>query len=101
VPEQDADVLEVLIGQMGERRDFNPVFSKTPCILGHAEFFEPIGNLLHWRPPRILRYPFWSGTPETLPHSTKFLQRSEQKGPHVRLGSILLKKSEYQLDPNF
>jgi hypothetical protein len=53
VPEQDADVLEVLIGQMGQRRDLNPVFSKTLGVLGHAELFEPVGNLLHRGPLRI------------------------------------------------
>ena len=47
--EQDANVLEVLIGQMGECRDINPVLSKTLGVLGHAELLEPIGNLLHRR----------------------------------------------------
>ena len=49
MPEQHADVLEVLIGQMTECRETNPVFSKAPRILGHAEFFEPVCNLLHRR----------------------------------------------------
>jgi hypothetical protein len=54
MPEQDADVLEVLIGQMGNCRDINPVFSKTLGVLGHAEPFEPVCNLLHSRPPTDL-----------------------------------------------
>jgi len=45
-PKQDADIFEVLISQMGERRNINPVFSKTLGILGHAELFEPVSNLL-------------------------------------------------------
>jgi hypothetical protein len=36
VPEQDADVLEVLIGKMGKYREINPVFGKALCVLGHA-----------------------------------------------------------------
>ena len=42
MPEQDADVLEVLIGQMAECRDTNPVLSEALDVLGHAEFFEPV-----------------------------------------------------------
>jgi hypothetical protein len=34
----------MLIGQVGKNRKFNTVFSKTLCILGHAEFLEPISN---------------------------------------------------------
>ena len=51
MPEQHADVLEVLIGQMRNLRETNPVFSKALGVLGHAEFFEPIGNLLHGAKP--------------------------------------------------
>ena len=47
MPEQHAHIFEVLIGQMAECCKTNPVFSKTLSILGHAEFFEPICNLLH------------------------------------------------------
>ena len=42
-----ADVLEVLIGQMAESCDTDSVFGEALRILGHAEFFEPIYNLLH------------------------------------------------------
>jgi len=47
MPKQDADFLEVLIGQMAECRNANPVFGKALSVLGHAELFEPIRNLLH------------------------------------------------------
>src|SRR5215831_3620756 len=47
MPEQDTDVLEVLISQMRESRDTDPVFGKALRILGHAELFEPVCNLLH------------------------------------------------------
>ena len=51
MPEQDADVLEVLIGQMAESRDINAVLSKALRVLGHAELFEPVRNLLHCGAP--------------------------------------------------
>ena len=51
MPEQHADVLEVLIRQMTEGRETNSVFGKTLGVLGHAELFEPIRNLLHRWPP--------------------------------------------------
>jgi hypothetical protein len=37
----------MLIGQVGENRQINAVFSKTLGVLGHAELFEPVRNLLH------------------------------------------------------
>ena len=53
MPKQDADIFEVLIRQMRERRNINPVLGKALGVLGHAELFEPVGNLLHCRkPPR-------------------------------------------------
>jgi hypothetical protein len=48
VPEQDADVLEVLIGKMGKDRDV--VLRKCAGVLGQAELCEPIGYFLHRRP---------------------------------------------------
>ena len=55
MPEQHAYVLEVLIGQVAERRDSNAVLCKALGILGHAELFEPIHNLPHGGPlPQII-----------------------------------------------
>ena len=51
MPEQDANVLEVLIGQMAERCEIDAVFSKALRVLGHAELFEPVRNLLHCAAP--------------------------------------------------
>ena len=45
MPEQDTDVLEVLIGQMAESCDADPVLGEALRILGQAEFFEPVYNL--------------------------------------------------------
>ena len=47
MPEQDAKILEVLIGQVAKDRDINAVLGKTLRVLGHAELFEPVRNLLH------------------------------------------------------
>ena len=47
VTEQDADLLQVLIGQVRKYREINPVFSKALRVLRHAELFEPVRNLLH------------------------------------------------------
>jgi predicted site-specific integrase-resolvase len=50
MPEQDADVLEVLIGKMRKDRDVDAVVRKCAGVLGQAEPCEPIGNFLHRRP---------------------------------------------------
>jgi hypothetical protein len=41
---------------MGECRNANPVFGKALSVLGHAELFEPVRNLLHGGPPTV---PSW------------------------------------------
>src|SRR4029077_2310888 len=41
MPEQDADVLEVLIGKMRKDRDVDAVLSKSAGVLGQAEPCEP------------------------------------------------------------
>ena len=47
MPKRDANVLEVLIGQMGEYGEIDLVLSKALAVLGHAELFEPVPDLLH------------------------------------------------------
>jgi len=47
MPERDAKLFEVLIGQMREHRDIDVVFDKPLGILGHAELFEPVRDRLH------------------------------------------------------
>ena len=49
MPEQDTDVLEVLISQVGECRNADPIFSKAFCILPETERFEPLRGLLRRR----------------------------------------------------
>ena len=55
MPEQDSDVLEVLIGKMGKDRDVDAVLRKCAGVLGQAEPCEPIGNFLHRR-PRLVEF---------------------------------------------
>ena len=47
MPEWDADVLEVLIGQIAEDRDIDHVLGKALSVLGQTELFEPITNIQH------------------------------------------------------
>ena len=49
-PSENAEVLEVLIGQIAEDRDIDVVLGKALRVLGHAERFEPVRNLLHRGP---------------------------------------------------
>jgi len=50
MPEQDADVFEILIGQMAQRRDIDAILRKALRVLGHAERFEPVRDLLDRSP---------------------------------------------------
>jgi hypothetical protein len=47
MPEQDADLLKVLVSQVAEDRDVDPILGKALGVPGHAELIEPICNLLH------------------------------------------------------
>jgi hypothetical protein len=53
----DTEVFQVLVCQMAENREIDIVISKTLGVLGHAELFEPISNLLHRRLYRRLSEP--------------------------------------------
>ena len=50
ITEKDAQLLQVLIGQIGQDREINAVFGKGLRVLGHAELLEPIRHLLHCGP---------------------------------------------------
>jgi hypothetical protein len=50
MPKRDAKLFEVLIGHMGKYQSTNVVFDKTLGVLGQAELFEPIRDLLHSGP---------------------------------------------------
>ena len=47
MPERDAKLFEIVIGQMREYRDIDVIFDKALGVLGHAEVLEPVRNLLH------------------------------------------------------
>jgi hypothetical protein len=53
MPERNATIFEVLIGQVAENGHVNVVLDKPLRVLAHAEFFEPICNLLHGGPPTV------------------------------------------------
>ena len=46
VPERNTQILEMLVGQ-GDNSDINVVLGKPLSILGHADLFERVRNLLH------------------------------------------------------
>jgi hypothetical protein len=46
MPEQDADLLQVLIGQVAEESKINIVLRNALSVLGHAELFEPVRYLV-------------------------------------------------------
>jgi hypothetical protein len=47
MPERNAKLFEVLIGQVAKNRGVDIALGKTLRVLGHTEFFEPVHNLLH------------------------------------------------------
>ena len=54
MPERDTKLFEVLIGQVAKDGGVDVALGKALRVLGHAELFEPIRNLLHRRPPTEL-----------------------------------------------
>ena len=51
MPERNTDVLQILIGQMGEYRNVDLIISKALSVLTEVELLKPVRNLLH-RCPR-------------------------------------------------
>ena len=52
MPERDTKLFKVLIGQVAKDGGVDVALGKALRVLGHAESFEPIGDLLHGRKPR-------------------------------------------------
>ena len=50
MPDGHAKPIEVIVRQFAENLYIDIVFSKTLRVLGHAELFEPVGNLFHCAP---------------------------------------------------
>lgn len=53
MPERDTNVLEVLVGQVGQYRGVNFIFSKTLRVLPETKLPKPVRNLLHVSPPDL------------------------------------------------
>ena len=51
ITKDNADVFQVLIGQVAKDRKINAIFGKTIRVLGQTELFEPVGDLLHGAKP--------------------------------------------------
>ena len=47
MPERNADILQVLVGQMGEYGDVNLIVGKTLRVLSETKSPKPVGNLRH------------------------------------------------------
>ena len=47
MPKEDADVLEVLIGEMAKCRGVDPILGKPLGVLPETELLKPVGNMLH------------------------------------------------------
>src|SRR5215470_18811076 len=47
MPKQDTEVLEILLRQIADDREVNGVVREALGVLGQAELFEPVRDLLH------------------------------------------------------
>jgi hypothetical protein len=47
MPERDAYVLEILIGQIPKGTSVNIVFGKALGVPGHSQLLKPVCNFLH------------------------------------------------------
>jgi hypothetical protein len=54
IAKQDAQLLQVVVCQIGENAEINMVLCEKLRVLGHAEIFEPVGNLLHGPSPAVV-----------------------------------------------
>ena len=57
ITEQDVQSFQVLTREIGNDAEINSIFDKTLRVLGHAELFEPVRNLLHLGQQRSRRGP--------------------------------------------
>jgi hypothetical protein len=81
--ECDANLFEVLIGQVAPNFEINIVLSKAMGVLGHAEFFEPIPNLLHRRLSTDLTLPVLDR------HVGEFTSTPKDKGAPLSRAAVL------------
>src|SRR5262249_54642244 len=67
IAEQDTKVFKVLVCQVLEDREVNSVLRKPLHVLGHAEFFEPVRNLLHRGHQGRSWSSFWATATKSVP----------------------------------
>jgi hypothetical protein len=51
--EREAELFQILVCQIRKNVESDVIFGKALGVLGHAEFFEPICNLLHGGLPTV------------------------------------------------
>ena len=75
MPERDTKLFKVLIGQVAKNGDIDVALGKALRVLGHAERFEPVHNLLH-RGPRggciVACRSFWIGSTRSLSYPLRY-----------------------------
>ena len=55
MPQQNAEILEVLLGEIADDRESTALSTKRSGVFGQAELFEPLPNLLHRDPTDLPR----------------------------------------------
>jgi hypothetical protein len=91
MPERHAKSIKVLIRQFGENVDIDIALSEALRVLGHAEHFEPVRNLLHRGPRRDrAQLSFWTSATGNFPGSLcrriKQAKLSARRGRPVAVG---------------
>jgi hypothetical protein len=82
---RNADLFEVLIGQIRQNDKGNVVLGKAVSVLPETKLMKPIRNLLHLRPHGFnFRLDRYDRKPTT---SANLLQRPQER-LHVRVGSF-------------
>ena len=91
VAERNAKVFEMLVGQVGENGHINVVLGEPLRVLGHAELFEPVRNLLHrgHRDPCVAHLSVGPTTTER-----DYTRKTAKARPHGR--GIAIPRAEHQ-----
>src|SRR5215475_493574 len=77
----------MLVGQVGENGHINVVLGEPLRVLGHAELFEPVGDLLHCEPLRTKRHPLWTGRIRSLPQAPTYCSAHSGVACPIRVSS--------------
>src|SRR4029453_6825806 len=68
MPQQDSEILEVLLRQMAEDREVNSVLGEALGVLSQSERCQPLGDAFHgtsrrWKAIKSLLLGFWQFSP--------------------------------------